>query len=102
WLQELPRPLTKLTWDNALLISPAFAGKQSLATGDIVSLKLATWTITAPVFLAPGQADETVTVHLGYGRSVSGRVGTGVGFNAYAIRSSEHLFHSPILHLEKK
>ncbi|HOB73846.1 MAG TPA: TAT-variant-translocated molybdopterin oxidoreductase [Phycisphaerae bacterium] len=89
WLQELPKPLTKLTWDNAAMMSPATAGKLGLANEDTVELKYRGRTVNAPVWVVPGHADECVTVHLGYGRRRAGRVGTGIGFNAYLLRTTE-------------
>ncbi len=88
WLQECPRPLSKLTWDNAALISPGLAGRSGLATGDVVELAVAGRSLRIPVWILPGQADKTVTLTLGYGRRRVGRVGTGVGFNTYVIRTS--------------
>ena len=88
WLQELPKPLTKLTWDNAALMSPATAKRLHLSTGDVVELRHGGRTVRAPVWITPGHAVDTVTVHLGYGRTRAGRLGTGVGFNAYAIRTA--------------
>ncbi len=92
WLQELPRPLTKLTWDNAALISPATAARLQLATGDVVKIAVADRSVEAPVWIQPGQADETVALHLGYGRWRAGRIGSGVGFNANSLRSSSQLW----------
>ncbi|MFN8454467.1 MAG: TAT-variant-translocated molybdopterin oxidoreductase [Anaerolineae bacterium] len=86
WLQELPQPLTKLTWDNAALLSPATAEKLGLANEEVVELQYQGRTVRAPVWLMPGQAEDSVTVYLGYGRTRAGRVGSGVGFNAYALR----------------
>ncbi len=88
WLQELPKPLTQLTWDNPVLISPALAGRQSLANGDLVELRLQGRSLRTAVWIMPGQAEHSVTLHLGYGRSRGGRIGTGPGFNAYALRPS--------------
>jgi len=88
WLQELPKPITKLTWDNAALVSPATAERLELANNDVVELANGERTVRAPVWIVPGHADESVTVHLGYGRSQAGSLGNGVGFNAYAIRES--------------
>ena len=79
WLQELPKPLTKLTWDNAALVSPALARRLGLANEDQVELQYRGATVLAPVWIMPGQADSTVTVTLGYGRSRAGRIGTGAG-----------------------
>jgi molybdopterin-containing oxidoreductase family iron-sulfur binding subunit len=86
WLQELPKPLTKLTWDNAALVSPATAARLGLANGDLVELAYREQVVRAPVWLMPGQAEDSVTVHLGYGRTQVGSVGAGTGFNAYALR----------------
>jgi Fe-S-cluster-containing dehydrogenase component len=89
WLQELPQPMTKLTWDNAAFISAATAKKWQLETGDVVRLSVAHATaqpVEAPVWVLPGQADNTVTLPLGYGRTAAGQVGDGVGFDAYRLR----------------
>jgi molybdopterin-containing oxidoreductase family iron-sulfur binding subunit len=88
WLQELPKPLTKLTWDNAALLSPATAERLGVSNEDVVELRYQGGTVRAPVCLMPGQAEDVVTVHLGHGRRRSGRVGDGIGFNAYLLRLS--------------
>ncbi len=85
WLQELPKSLTKLTWDNAFLISPATAEEHGLKTEDLVEVRLGERKVVGPVWIMPGQADRAVTVHLGYGRTHAGRVGNGAGFNAYPL-----------------
>src|SRR5439155_7210200 len=79
WLQELPKPLSKLSWDNAAHISPALAQKLSLSTGDVVELKTQGRTLRAPVWVMPGQAEHTVSLTLGYGRRRAGQAGNGVG-----------------------
>jgi MoCo/4Fe-4S cofactor protein with predicted Tat translocation signal len=89
WLQELPDPVTKLTWDNPALVSPATAKALGVADEDLVTVTVRGHTLTLPVTIVPGQADGTVLLTLGYGRSRVGRIGTGVGFDAYALRSSE-------------
>ncbi|MGH7404656.1 MAG: 4Fe-4S dicluster domain-containing protein, partial [Candidatus Methylomirabilales bacterium] len=89
WLQELPKPLTKLTWDNAALLSPATAERLRLANEEVVELLYRGRVVRAPVWIMPGHADDSVTVHLGYGRTRAGRVGTGAGFNAFALRTSD-------------
>jgi molybdopterin-containing oxidoreductase family iron-sulfur binding subunit len=89
WLQELPKPLTKLTWENAMQISPQTAGELGLATGDLVELALGEQVVQAPLWLQPGHSPGSVTVSLGYGRTQAGRVGNGIGFNAYALRSAD-------------
>jgi MoCo/4Fe-4S cofactor protein with predicted Tat translocation signal len=88
WLQELPKTLTKLTWDNAALIGPATAADLELVSGDVVELKQGNNTIRIPVWIAPGHAANTLTVHLGYGRDRAGRVGNGTGFNVNPLRTT--------------
>lgn len=91
WLQELPRPLTGLTWDNAVFLGPATARKLGVRTGDVV--RLATGgtqaRVDAPVLVTGRQAEGVATLPLGYGRVLAGRVGNRVGFNAYALRSTQ-------------
>jgi MoCo/4Fe-4S cofactor protein with predicted Tat translocation signal len=95
WLQELPKPMSHLTWDNAALVSPATAKTLGVAveefTGkaDQVDLTLNGRTIRMPIWVVPGQADGTLTLHLGYGRTKAGRVGDGAGFNVYRLRTSD-------------
>jgi MoCo/4Fe-4S cofactor protein with predicted Tat translocation signal len=88
WLQELPKSLTKLTWDNAALISPGTAARLSLVSGDIVELRQGDNVLRIPVWLAPGHGPDTLTLHLGYGRERAGRVGTGTGFNVNPLRTT--------------
>jgi molybdopterin-containing oxidoreductase family iron-sulfur binding subunit len=88
WLQELPKPMTLLTWDNALLVSPKFAEKEGeLQNGDMVELTSGKAKLEVPIWITPGQPDNTVALYLGYGRERAGRVGDKLGFNAYTIRS---------------
>jgi MoCo/4Fe-4S cofactor protein with predicted Tat translocation signal len=89
WLQELPKPITTLTWDNAAIISPRTAERLNLQNEDLVDLLYRGRKVRAPIWLQPGHADDSVTVHLGFGRTSAGRVGNGVGFNAYALRTSD-------------
>jgi MoCo/4Fe-4S cofactor protein with predicted Tat translocation signal len=86
WLQELPKPLTKLTWDSVAMLSPKTAQRLGLKSEDAVELKYQGRSIVAPAWVMPGHADESVTVFLGYGRTRAGRVGTGAGFDAGWIR----------------
>jgi MoCo/4Fe-4S cofactor protein with predicted Tat translocation signal len=86
WLQETPKPLTKLTWDNPVLMAPATAEKLTISDGEFVSITLKGRTITGPVWVQPGHAPDAVTVYFGYGRTRAGRVGTGIGYDAYALR----------------
>ncbi|HEX6843388.1 MAG TPA: TAT-variant-translocated molybdopterin oxidoreductase [Stellaceae bacterium] len=87
WLQEMPRPFTRLTWDNAAMMAPATAERLGLAEADTVDLTLGGRTLKAPVWILPGQAPDCVTLPLGYGRRRAGPVGSDVGFDAYRLRS---------------
>ncbi len=104
WLQELPKPLTKLTWDNVALVSANTAKKLGVspqnyekdkkgreAYVDQIELKLNGRAISKPLpaWIMPGQPDDVITIHLGYGRARAGRVGDAQGFNAYEIRTSD-------------
>jgi MoCo/4Fe-4S cofactor protein with predicted Tat translocation signal len=104
WLQELPKPITRLTWDNAVITSPATAarlkgseypafqgGEHGQIIADVVELKLQGRSVRGAMFAVVGHPDDCVTVHLGYGRSRGGRVAAGAGFNANAIRTSSAL-----------
>jgi len=88
WLQELPKPMTKLTWDNAILIGPRMAERLGIKTEDVVELELNGKKIQGPVWIQAGHPDNSVTITLGYGRTRAGRVGTAQGFNAYALRTT--------------
>ena len=94
WLQELPKPVSKLVWDNAVLVSPKLASDNDLENGDIVELSLDDRTISGPIWITPGQADGSVVVHFGYGRERTGRVGEGAGFNAFPLRGSSAAWFS--------
>ena len=88
WLQEVPKPMTKLAWDNAGLVAPGTAEKQGLSNGDIVSVELEGRALRVPVWIMPGHAQDAMTIYTGYGRTRAGRIGTGPGFNAYVLRGS--------------
>jgi molybdopterin-containing oxidoreductase family iron-sulfur binding subunit len=92
-LQELPKPITNLSWDNAAIVSGATLTKFALEEDDIVELCVGNGKVLAPVIVAPGHPDNSVTVHLGYGRQI-GRVAGGAGFNAYRIRNSWAPFYA--------
>jgi molybdopterin-containing oxidoreductase family iron-sulfur binding subunit len=94
WLQELPRPGTRLTWDNAALIGPATAERLGLASEDVVELGIGDRSVRAPVWILPGHAPDSVTVHLGHGRSRAGRVASGSGFDAYRLRTTAAPWHA--------
>ena len=101
WLQELPKPLTKLTWGNAALVSPALAERLGLRNEEVVELRYQGHTARAPVWIMPGHADHCITVSLGYGRWRAGRVGSRVGFNAYALRTSDALWSAQGVEIHK-
>ncbi|HEY2711317.1 MAG TPA: TAT-variant-translocated molybdopterin oxidoreductase [Chthoniobacterales bacterium] len=101
WLQELPRPFSKVTWDNTALISPVLARREKLENGDYIELTFRERKLDAPVWIIPGQAENTITLHLGYGRQRSGRVGTNKGYNAYALRTSDSLWQGSQLAMRK-
>jgi MoCo/4Fe-4S cofactor protein with predicted Tat translocation signal len=88
WLQELPKPMSKMTWDNPVLVGPAMAQRLQLQSEDMVSLELNGQKITAPVWIQAGHPDNSITVFLGYGRKQAGRAGTGAGFDFYPLRNS--------------
>jgi MoCo/4Fe-4S cofactor protein with predicted Tat translocation signal len=91
WLQEAPKPITKLTWDNTAQLSPATAQKLGVTNGDVIQIVLDNRGAEAPVWIVPGQADDSITLHLGYGRRRAGRLGTGIGFNAASLQAAN--FH---------
>jgi MoCo/4Fe-4S cofactor protein with predicted Tat translocation signal len=82
WLQETPKPLTKLVWDNAILISPKLAAREKLVTGDVIEIRVGNDTVAAPVLIVPGQAENSLALPLG---------GTS---NFYRIRSSSGIWRA--------
>ncbi len=90
WLQELPDPITKLTWDNAAVINRKTAEALKVTNFDLIEIAVNGRTLLAPVWIMPGQADFTISLALGYGREAAGRIGNGVGVNAYRLRTSDH------------
>ncbi len=96
WLQECPKPFTKLTWDNALLMSPALAGERGVKTNDLVTVTVSGRSLEVPVWVHPGQAKNAVTLHLGYGRANAGRVGSSLGFNANTLRTTDFAWGGPV------
>ena len=91
WMQELPDPITKITWDNAVLVSRKTARELGVANGDVVEITLNGKTVSGPIWTQPGMADYSLGLALGYGREKAGRVGTGVGFNAYKIFTGKYI-----------
>ena len=107
WLQELPKPITKLTWDNAALVSPKTAeklgvghsvawrgGEHGKINSNVVDIELSGSKVTAASWILPGQADGTVVLPLGYGRKRAGYTGSNKGFSAYVVRSSNALWRA--------
>ncbi|HEY4984296.1 MAG TPA: 4Fe-4S dicluster domain-containing protein, partial [Verrucomicrobiae bacterium] len=88
WLQELPDPITKLVWDNAVLISRKTAKALGVKNYDLVEVKLGDRTVDGPIWIQPGMAENVIGLALGYGREKAGRVGSGAGFNAYKLRTT--------------
>lgn len=88
WMQELPRSLTKVVWDNPAMISPTTASSLGVVNGDLVEISNGDRQLSVPIWITPGHADNTVTLTLGYGRTNAGRVGNDVGFNTYTLRTS--------------
>ncbi|HEX7574069.1 MAG TPA: 4Fe-4S dicluster domain-containing protein, partial [Bacteroidota bacterium] len=101
WLQELPKPITRLTWDNAAMIAPTAAERLGLSNEDVVELEFRGRSLKCPVLVLPGQAEDAVTLHLGYGRSRAGKVGSGTGFNAYLLRTSAALWFGKGLNIRR-
>ena len=89
WLQEIPKPITSLTWDNAALISMKVAKKLNIKNGQMLEISVGDNTINIPAFITPGQNQKSITLELGYGRKFNGRIGNEVGFNVYPLRSSD-------------
>jgi Fe-S-cluster-containing dehydrogenase component/anaerobic selenocysteine-containing dehydrogenase len=85
WLQELPDPVTGVTWDNICAIAPALAGKLGVTDGDVVAIETPAGRAELPVFIQPGQHGNTVSVALGYGRKQVGKAGNGVGANLFPL-----------------
>ncbi len=96
WLQELPDNLTKMVWDNAALVSPATARELGVKTGDVIRIGASDRSLEIAVWIAPGHADRTLTLPLGYGRTKAGRIGgmkgdadkPSPGFDTYALRTA--------------
>jgi molybdopterin-containing oxidoreductase family iron-sulfur binding subunit len=95
WLQEIPKPVTNVAWDNAGYLSYRTMGQLGLVESDVIAVKSNDNTVLVPVMAVPGHPDGAITVSLGYGRRNGGRVAGGLGYNAYAIRTSRALLFAP-------
>ncbi|NOZ08654.1 MAG: TAT-variant-translocated molybdopterin oxidoreductase [FCB group bacterium] len=91
WLQENPHPITKLTWDNAAVIGTATARRMQVQNHDVIQVKTESASLQLPVWIVPGIAENTICIDLGYGRKFPGRIGGGLGRNAYALRTTASL-----------
>jgi MoCo/4Fe-4S cofactor protein with predicted Tat translocation signal len=89
WLQELPKPIVNNCWDNAVMMSGPTKMKLGLEESDVIEVESNGYKVRGSVLSIPGHPDNAFTLHLGYGRQHAGRVGTGMGFNAYAVRTSD-------------
>ena len=89
WLQETPKPITQICWDNPVLISPNSANRRGLKTGDVVEIDVNGRKQKGAIWPQPGHPDDSITVFLGYGRTKGGRVADDVGFDAYKLRGSD-------------
>jgi len=101
FLQELPHPVTKLTWENAAMISETTAKAQDLEDGDVVEISYRDRRIDAPILRVPGHADDAVTLPVGYGRTGAEKVAVGIGFNAGELRASDAFWFDRGVKLEK-
>lgn len=89
WLQELPDPITKMVWDNAVLVSRKTARELGVENNDVVEVKLGERTVRGPIWTVPGMADYSLGLALGYGRTKVGRVGVGTGFDFYPLLTTK-------------
>jgi molybdopterin-containing oxidoreductase family iron-sulfur binding subunit len=89
WLQELPRPLTKIVWGNAALMSPSEAARQGVESGRVVNVARAGFDVDAPVWIVPGHPDGSVTLSLGFGRKSGEVAGMAKGYDAFRLRTAD-------------
>lgn len=101
WLQELPKPLTKITWDNALWVSPATAEQLNLANEDVVEVTYQNRRLSLPIWIVPGHSDQTVSAFLGYGRKKCGEVGHRKGFDTFTLASLDQPWSLPGVEISK-
>ncbi len=101
WLQELPDFHTKVAWDNVALLSYSTANELGIKSGDLIQINGQDDVLEIPVYVMPGQADYSIALFLGYGRTAAGRVGNQVGFNTYAFRKSDSMYIRPNLTIEQ-
>ena len=88
WLQELPKPLMKTTWENVVAVSPSLAAELGIKSGDVLRMASGARAVEGPAWVLAGQPERVVTLFLGYGRTRGGRIGTGIGYDAYRLRTA--------------
>ncbi|MBV9501056.1 MAG: TAT-variant-translocated molybdopterin oxidoreductase [Acidobacteriaceae bacterium] len=88
WLQECPKPQSKMTWDNIVAVSPKNAQQLGVDKGDMLRVSVNGRQVVGPTWVLPGHAEDSFTVYFGYGRTASGRVGTRIGYDAYSIQDA--------------
>ena len=96
WLLELPDPITKLTWDNAIELAPATAARLGVNDEDLVELEAHGQRRQGPVLIVPGHAEDAVSLALGYGRRGAETLARDLGIDGYALRAREALYHAPV------
>jgi molybdopterin-containing oxidoreductase family iron-sulfur binding subunit len=100
WAQETPRPLTKVTWGNVILVSPQLATERRLKIGDEIRLVVGTASVLGPVWIMPGQEAHTLTVTLGYGQRTEDSIAAKLGYDAYALRRASDIWHEADVMIE--
>lgn len=104
WLQELPDPITKITWDNVAAMSPATADRLGVRARkfgetdyDLVTLEVNGTSVTMPAWILPGHADNSITVTTGYGRTSIGKVADDIGHNTFVFRTTSNMMVHPVV-----
>ncbi|MGD0674225.1 MAG: TAT-variant-translocated molybdopterin oxidoreductase [Polyangiaceae bacterium] len=101
WLQELPDPVTKIVWDNVAIVSPATANALGVTKGDLLQIASGERTLAIAAWILPGQADHSIALSLGWGRTKAGRIGNGRGFDVYPLRTVETLGYATGVQVKK-
>lgn len=108
WLQELPKPMTKITWDNVALMSKKTADELGVTEAglgksevEVVSITVDGTTVEIPAWVQPGHADDSITITVGYGREGIGRVANTMGTDTYPLRTTENMFVADNISIEK-
>ena len=96
WLQELPKPFNKITWENAAYLAPQTAEDLGVRSHQLVKLSVEGRTVTAPAWVQPGQAKDTVILTMGYGRSAAGRIGNNIGVDAFSLLNGDERLDAPV------